>query len=877
MAKILFTIFLGLLNLAIFVVVSVLIVQILWVIFGKDYVFWNDIIGSDYFNALTYLIYFTKYLPFPPTGYLPFWNEGMPQIGGYPFFSFYLVQPLTKYFDLMTSMNYYSFATLALFFIASLALFWQVSKNWIISVGLVAILMSTRATYYALTTGGFIASASSQWYLPLVLFFIFRFAEHSQTHYLILASILTGLSLVHQAPINLLLTFIPAIITLSLLPNFKFGKRLRNLIIFILISSLIGSIGLYVIFLQMFLGSGTGSCQSTQCWGEYPIHLIRWLNPLAPLVSTASLFVVVILVLFRRKISLSYLLAPLAILTYFVIYATAAYFKQINGLANVIFPTRVFWAANLVLLLIGTASFYLIGKYSKKVSYFLSLIFTLMILFVIVQKPIDIHKEFTATVPMEVEKYAIEKFKTHELSEVVPNWVLDFDKNWRIDISSSGLVQWFYMVSESPTVRGYSNHPLGIHRDWQYFLGTSTRNLSPDLDQELAKNRALFLIDAFGIGIFEGFESTYPEFIKNDSQIIARFDSNPYWAQISADFSSPIVSATNSAPVLFIGDDFGYQNFIRILAMVNLNSKFVVPIHGPKSLAKISAKELELFGAVVLYQYTGKLDKLDNYLKNGGKVFIDLGSNDNRGQKLPKFLPVEHLNLVESKGSSWGPTDSQILQKIDLDKFSQLSYKGDSWKLNQASKIKPGASPVLLFNGQPVIVSHQYQKGRVIFSGLNLPFHIVENNNLEEAKLLKNIILALVTQPTVATGNYQVQRPKPGLIAVSGKGFTGINFKENYHSGWKARTNGQNLKIYKAGLDFMYIPTGSASTIMLEFRGNFLTWGLYYLAIISLAASLIYLLFSKPINFILLLGLSKLRKFWQSSLHKKISKLLDEE
>ena len=194
MIKILLKIFKNILNILIFLGLSLVVFKTIWDLIGKEYVFGKQPFGGDFFNALTYQIHFSRYFPNPASGWLPFWNEGWAVIGGYPFLSFYLTNLLTKFFDVVVGMNLFSIISLTAFFIFSLALFRQVSKNWLVALGLTAVLIYTRASYYQLTTGGFIVSASAQWYLPVVLFFLFRFGESLKIRDLILASLFSGIS-----------------------------------------------------------------------------------------------------------------------------------------------------------------------------------------------------------------------------------------------------------------------------------------------------------------------------------------------------------------------------------------------------------------------------------------------------------------------------------------------------------------------------------------------------------------------------------------------------------------------------------------------------------------------------------------------------------
>lgn len=852
------------LNISIFVILSWALARFLWIYFGKSYLE-GPPVGGDYFNALTYQIHFSKYLPFPASGWLPFWHEGRPVIGGYPFISFYLTHFLTRFFDVVTAMNFLSAASLILFGIATLALFWQISKNWFLAAAFAAIVVTTQATYYQLTIAGFIVSATSQWYLPTVLFFIWRYGETSKIPYLILSSIFTGLSLLHHPASSLLMIFAPSVLVLFFQLNLeKFSKKIRTLTLFTAISFVIGSAGLYIVFAQQFLGAGADPCASRECWGDYPRHFKTWLTPLSPAIAGYFLVLAVILKIFKRVLNLKEILPALAGLTFFVLYAAAAHFKLINELANPFFPIRFFWAANLFVLIVAASSFLSIKKTLPLHSHLLALISGLIIMSALLAKPTVIQKGVINAVPQDAANYTISNYQTKPLSDLVPEWLIDADKNWRVDIFNSGIYHWWNIVSEIPTVRGYSNNPIGVHQDWAYFLQTATRQTSKDTNLELVRNRVLFLLDAYGIGFFDNGMAGYPESIIEDKNLIinqARLRETN-WYQLSPTQVTPIISPTNTQPVLFIGDDAGFINFVRTISMTNLNSKVLIPVKGPKKLGGLSEAELGKFPAIVLYRYsasTGDLEKLVKYIKNGGRVFIETGStlSDITGKKLPEIFPSQifkKLNINE-ENPNFKPGISKISQGVELKNFSPLIFKGGPWNVTIAAKsIKQSVSPVIYYNNYPVVTEEKIGNGLLIWSGLNLPFHIVDNNNYEEAKLFKNIVEALVTK-VENQPSFQIKRQTPEKITVEGKGFAGIYFKENHHTGWKAKLDEMNLKVYQAGLDFMYIQIpeklwNQEIKVSVFFAGNTTTWGLFYLSTISLVLSILYLLIPQAFKFL---------------------------
>ncbi len=67
----------------------------------------------------------------------------------------------------------------------------------------------------------------------------------------------------------------------------------------------------------------------------------------------------------------------------------------------------------------------------------------------------------------------------------------------------------------------------------------------------------------------------------------------------------------------------------------------------------------------------------------------------------------------------------------------------------------------------------------------------------------------------------------------------------------------------------MYIPKAVGSTT-LEFRGDWKTWGLWGLTLISTLLALVYLFFAKPINFVF----SKIARKLKIALEKKFDRKL---
>lgn len=893
MARNIAKIFLFLINLSVFIGLAQIIFHLLWNYFGKDYVFGGQTIGSDYFNALTYQLHFAKYNPSLVSGWLPFWNEGASVIGGYPYLTFYLTNFLTEIYEPTVAMNIFSFGSLYLFFASSLLLFWQVSKNWLIASALTLVAATTQASYYQLTVGGFMTSAATQWYLPASLYLIFKFHEAAKTRYLVFSAILVGFSMISHGPTGFLQILLPSSAVLFFLSHSNMSSKVKHILLFVSLAIGIGAPGLATMVTKTLLGAGSGKCASPECWGLYPKHLILWLTPISPILVAAFVPIGAVAKVFKKTLDFS-LLFP-AVIGFLVIflYSTAAYLKLINGLANVIFPTRTFWAANLFILLVAASLFASARKSLGPIfSYLIAALTLLVILAVTLTHPFQIKTGEPNTTPRDISSY-ITSYEKKPIGKLIPDWITSQDPNFRIDIFNPSVNQWFNTISQIPLVGGYSNQsPLAIHQDWQYFLQSTTRG---EKDDELVKNQALFLIDAFAVKSFENTPTSYIKSITEDSSLIVNKDIEWFWVgkygkvfspttllwyQLSDEVTTPIISPTNAKPVLFVGNDKGYENFIRTLAMTNLNSKTLVPVHGPESPGKLTENELKIFPVIILYEYDGQdLKNIAPYVKSGGKIYVDTGSIKNLQLKnTPEIIPLESLETNDVSGApDWQKKSPEIILDIDTQKFSDLTYENGPWRITTGNReLKPWAQELLSYQNHPVLAGGQLGNGYIIWSGLNLPFHIIDNNNLEEAKLFKNILTSLIDPPDTTPTTFNVQRSRPESINIQGKSFRGIYFKENYDPGWKATDSQKDLKVYRAGLEFMYIPvsqTNESKNIDIVYKGTAIARLLVSVTLILTAISALFVLLPKSVS----LPMAILVNFTRSKFKQKLENVLEDE
>ena len=112
--------------------------------------------------------------------------------------------------------------------------------------------------------------------------------------------------------------------------------------------------------------------------------------------------------------------------------------------------------------------------------------------------------------------------------------------------------------------------------------------------------------------------------------------------------------------------------------------------------------------------------------------------------------------------------------------------------------------------GKPLLISASEGQGTLIWSGMNLMYHIQHNTNVEESKVyikLLELLVPLTNHPYTSGQRETVSSRVTRFVSdTSGRG---ILFKEQFFSGWQVEVNGRNLRAYQAGPafpGFIYVP-----------------------------------------------------------------------
>ena len=226
---------------------------------------------------------------------------------------------------------------------------------------------------------------------------------------------------------------------------------------------------------------------------------------------------------------------------------------------------------------------------------------------------------------------------------------------------------------------------------------------------------------------------------------------------------------------------------------------------------------------------------------------------------MPEVFPINKTEWGDL-GSKWQLTvnNQKFLEDIEINKFSNLVYEGDNWKLSSSDveEVKPWAKSVLSQAGQPILVSRKLGQGQVVWSGLTLPYHIQTYRNFEESKLFRHFFEKTIGLKEEKTLSFNFTREKSENISIKANDFSGVLFKEDYSTGWKAKQADKDLNIYKAGFQFMYVPVKDSGEVKINYIGEPRYWLMFLVSLLVIFLILLYLILGKRFG----AGLNKLFK-----------------
>lgn len=888
-------------------------------------------LGVDFNLMTTYVNYLQHHWAWPWNGWKYIWFGGLPLFDDYPLLHFYAAVPWANIFGVFRGTQLYLLFTLFLFLFFCYLLFWEISRNKIISIILAASIGWSAIIYGSLVFGGNEPFFADLFFVSLALYLIAKYYHTKSKKYLLLAGIMSGLSFIGHSgtglyfvlPISFLLIFF----WLNDETRLFSWQKVKDLFIFGLITILVagGVIYHYVVFYTQTrsltsFGNFSNWSQRISYMNGLLLDRIKEINWL--LLIGAVLFVILLIFtsLYKKQAKKTIFLLPFAlILIYLILFL---YFPQQWG-----GTWRIFWAFPLSLGLIIAASFGQIRKIlhfskfwppirGKIIICFISLIilglsagyfwynsdeffsyFDRTDLTDFYEKPI-LNSRTIGSYPGLV-RYPLSSQEMKE--KVLPPWINADDPQYRFYAMDATYNLWFNTYFAMPLVRGYVPAITSKLDNWLYWSDTSITkddivNLH-NVPAAFAKNYALFNIDWLAIKYLEGAkpedyvftegkklagekeEDYYTKEPRASRQYFAQISSylinnevikkKEWWEdcqyfEVQDNVTSPLIKTTRAPAVLVIGDDEGYDVILKNIAIHNYNSQYLIPVHVEK-IDDLSPRELKNYEAVILYNYqyknsTKAFKLIDEYVKGGGRLYLETGSRSPQESAavLPDFFPIYSTNkMAFSRDWQFNRATDQLVSGVEFEKFSEASYLQSGWGVSYSPQthVKDWAKTILTIQAYPVMVSGQYGQGEVIWSGFNLPYHILAYNNEVESVLFKNILNTLVDLEKKPESDFIVTRLKSEKILVSGEKATGLVFKESAYPGWQAQIKSghesQSLKIRPAGLDFMYIriPEGFQENFEMKvaYRGTFLNWLFYVLSGFTIFFILDYIILRRRI------------------------------
>lgn len=530
---------------------------------------------------------------------------------------------------------------------------------------------------------------------------------------------------------------------------------------------------------------------------------------------------------------------------------------------NKVLKLVLFLGTNLVILVIGAAILYVWGAHAVFVS-------------------IDYRSQVSSAYPDIINIRVGDKGQEELKRSLLPSWMNGDETNFRLYDGDQTVNIWWNSLFAMPLARGYIDPPITNSQRGFIFLLDSALSESQKEPQlvkvfkyplETAVSNALFLIDWNGIKFYEGgnIASNFlpvPKhlkdiLVKRDEiiKIRERYTRKPqelHFYEFKDDLTSPILSATNASTIGVFASDTGFETVLRAIAESgNVNSQKLIPVKLGKFIDNYNLEDLKKFDGLYLYDYDYKKEEktfklLSNYLQLAKNIFIDTGVEVKQSSgALPEIFPVKQT-VRKGMGKDWEIENPDRLfgEGVDFKKFSPLDYDNAEWNVSFAedSKLNSGAKVILKNRGKVVMASQKIGDGELVWSGINLAYHLNRNHNLDESRFFLNILGSLVDLSKRPVPNYKVTFKNSNERIIETEGASGILFKEMAYPGWKARRidGDKKLKpeIFKAGPaypGFMYVPISrERNKIGLTFSGS-----AFDKVVMSLAVVLVILVFEE--------------------------------
>lgn len=813
------------------------------------FLFGEGLIGVDSNHFSYFVAEYSRRLPFPPAGWRMAWFEGIPQMLDYPWFNFYLIQPLVKLVGVMPATKIYLVSFLFLFLLFSYLVFWELSGSILLSAALSVTLSRSWAVYTQLYDAGVGLASIAQVAWPATLYFLLRFLKEKKGRWLGLAIMATSFGFYSNDLLTGFFVFIPALLFLFFCSfsgeSFLNRPKVLSIWVFALGVMLLSQPPLMGHIIDVFSGVlvrlnllGTLGHTSQVGWK----HLFEETN------ISFFIFLPIAIIwapFFGTREKTRTLVALGMVLLYFLLIQLANTLG-LNPAIGVLFPHRSFW---LFPLMLGALMAVLLGGVKQMGLVRKITVWLLAILIIGTSLFKDFqslaYKDFGNFAPgiREVLKSGLPRYKTEnlfktwsaksitDLTEVPLDFFETQDLNHRLYVYDHGTRILWNIFFPVPQTYGYFHYYDARSANWMAWLyaAFSRENFEEGgIPADIARQQSLFLADWYGVRylITKAHEEmeVAPHFYEDAPYILAKTASQaPAGIELSPEFVSEIARPSKQPVLGFVGDDQAYDYLLRNLGMLNLNSNYLIPIRLANFVEDLTPERLAGIDGLIVYDYRKKKDsegyqegwkRLAEFVRDGGVIFVETGAGcpEKWGEKIPELFPISQLDSG-SLGKAWD-IETTFFKESDFRNLSPLTYQEGFWAVSfvpSDSLVRPGAKILLKQAGKPVVVESLVGKGKVIWSGLNLfyrPLHHQETA-LAETQLLRGILgeLASLKRSKI---DFTFNRPRQEKVILNFTGGHGALLKENNYGGWiaQAEVNGKRIRlpVLSAGPDFMYAP-----------------------------------------------------------------------
>ena len=404
------------------------------------------------------------------------------------------------------------------------------------------------------------------------------------------------------------------------------------------------------------------------------------------------------------------------------------------------------------------------------------------------------------------------------------------ETDFRVASPSDNLSVWFNAVYDVPQTRGYAAGTQILNPDFQYWLDSTAWN------GDAGDNQRRFLLDWYAVKwiyvpapYMPSTAGVVPHLIQNSA---AYEQSPPVDSVPSLTFSylhpTPIALATNAPLILVIASADDYAIVFRDLSYSDFDSAHAVTVRGSSFVDDYSTQDLAKFDEVIVYgggahDNARALDLLSTYVRSGGGLILESsGSPWLGGTGLNEPLPITSTRRIDVNGEwRFRTQGSPITDGIDFSSFAPARFRGGAWGVTAAGGVRSWAQAVVSVDAGPVVVAGQLGRGRVVWSGLNLPFHIDSYQSVSESLLLSTAMTwaSRSTNDGAAVSTERRDSPQQMTIGVSSSA-GGVLFKESWFDRWHAYVNGAEVRVLRAGPGFMYVrlPQGTKVPAIVQWR-----------------------------------------------------------